>query len=403
MPLETETIPNNGIDEVYSWDTEQQDSRKLVFRIDTHNERIEWFPRDNDFPIRPVLLEGFPRIPDELAEAGYIKSRLQYHLKRKIEERQIEQLTISRVSPAYIRKIPNAGYRVVLPYDTFRDIAARFRGVTTESQADRRIIADAAFHGLFPTRFAASEAGLRHRLTRLLNGLDGAVIEAMSADEIDRVLDFTKMILETRYTRTDRRRELFSAAKLRVDNVALTEVIEKFDDMLQEDPTEPRWGEFLRRNLFLVESRYVHVIDQLNVVLGGERNVDFGLIDNAGYLDLFEIKRPSTRLLAAQPDRGNFYWHADAVKAIVQAEKYLENASRQAAPLAEGIRRQRHIECVRVIRPRAVVVMGSSEQLDTSPRSEDFRVLRTSLRNVEVILYDELLDRLRNQLNKIYV
>lgn len=403
MPLETESITANGVEEIYSWDEDDpENTRKLVF-IKRHDDRIiEWFSRDDDFPIRPVIFEGFRGIPPELAEAGYIKGPLGYHLSRKITERSIEELTISRDAEAYIRKIPNAGYRVVIPYTDFSTLAARFRGITSEAQTDRRILADTAFHGLFPSKFEASEASLRRRLTRLLNGLDEAVIGEMSADEINRIFDFTKAILENRYEMAHKRHELFTAAKLRVDSVALSEVIAKFEALLAEGVSEAKWGEFLRKNLFLVESRYIHVIDQLNVVLGGSRNVDFGLVDAQGYLDLFEIKLPTTRLIAANMDRGNYYWHADAVKAIVQAEKYLHNADRQAPALAEAVRRQRGVE-VRVVRPRAVVVMGTWEQLDDEDKANDFRVLRTSLKNVEIVLYDELLERLRNQQNKVYV
>ena len=47
--------------------------------------------------------------------------------------------------------------------------------------------------------------------------------------------------------------------------------------------------------------------------------------------------------------------------------------------------------------------MGANAQLDSLEKEEDFRVLRQSLKNIEVILYDELLERLKNQKNKIYL
>ena len=47
--------------------------------------------------------------------------------------------------------------------------------------------------------------------------------------------------------------------------------------------------------------------------------------------------------------------------------------------------------------------MGTNAQLDSLEKEEDFRVLRQSLKNIEVILYDELLERLKNQKNKIYL
>jgi len=55
-----------------------------------------------------------------------------------------------------------------------------------------------------------------------------------------------------------------------------------------------------------------------------------------------------------------------------------------------------------VIRPRAVLIIGHSRQLDTPEKMTDFRVLRMSLKNVEIVTYDELLQRLKNQMSKIY-
>jgi hypothetical protein len=73
-----------------------------------------------------------------------------------------------------------------------------------------------------------------------------------------------------------------------------------------------------------------------------------------------------------------------------------------ADSLAADINRERGIE-VRVVRPRAVVILGDSEQLDSDIKREDFRILRMSMKNIEIILYDELLDRLKNQRNKLYL
>jgi hypothetical protein len=47
--------------------------------------------------------------------------------------------------------------------------------------------------------------------------------------------------------------------------------------------------------------------------------------------------------------------------------------------------------------------MGSRDQLTDQAMDEDFRVLRQSLKNIEIVLYDELLERLRNQRTKLYL
>ena len=151
-----------------------------------------------------------------------------------------------------------------------------------------------------------------------------------------------------------------ASRRLRPRDIALPEVIGNFEQLLADSPSEAKWGEFLRENLFLVESRYVQIIERLNVILARSREADFALVDSHGFLDLFEIKKPETHLLAASQDRGNHYWHADAVKAIVQAEKYMYNAMQNALGLAANIQRELGLT-VKVVRPRAVVIMGHSD------------------------------------------
>jgi len=49
---------------------------------------------------------------------------------------------------------------------------------------------------------------------------------------------------------------------------------------------------------------------------------------------------------------------------------------------------------VSVIKPKVVLIIGSSRQLDNDKKQTDFRILRNSLKNIEVILYDELLQKI---------
>jgi len=171
------------------------------------------------------------------------------------------------------------------------------------------------------------------------------------------------------------------------------------EDRFEKEVSESDWGKFLKKNLYMVESRYVHVFDRLNVISARSREVDFALIDTHGFLDIFEIKTPKTKLLASSQDRGNFYWNSEATKAITQAEKYLYNAEQRGLALQKDISRELSLD-VHIVRPRALLVMGHSRQFVEGNQAEDFRVLRMSLKNVEIILYDELLERLKNQRDK---
>ncbi len=402
MAYETEEVAVGNEKHIYSWSAEDEiNTRKLVFRIDATSQIVEFIPRD-DFPLDRFAFEGFRAVPAELNEAGYIKTGgVQYHLARVMQELGVRELRVSKTATKSLRKI-GGKLRMVMPYDMFQRLIEGFKSAAAEERIDRQATVDAVFHDLAPTKWKIKGVSSARTLSRLEAGLDLAVIDKLPVQLIERFLDFTKALLEKRYTNAAKRRELFGAAKLKIDQVALSEIISEFEKHLKKSPSESVWGDFLRKNLFLVESRYVHVIERLNVVLASSREVDFGLVDSEGFVDLFEIKKPETTLLSSTQDRGNHYWHTEAVKAIVQAEKYLYNATQRAATLQQDIGRQKGI-AVNVIRPRAVVIMGSLEQLDTPEKKEDFRVLRMSLRNVEIMLYDELLQSLRNQLGKVYI
>jgi hypothetical protein len=396
------TVNDGSLVEVYAWDENRPSERFLTSRIDRKNQLIEFYPRD-DFFLKTVVLEGFKSLPGEFREAGYLPS-IQYYLDKKLANRNVKTLTVSKERDDQYRKVPKKNaYHVVISYESLKRLKRGLTNISTEAKQERSSYADEFFAEVFPTRYKSGERNsIRARSRRVIRNLDASIIEELDPDHIDQILEFVSELLSSRYTSPKRRQELFRAAKVQIDQVAFDDIIKQFEGMLQDDPPETKWGGFLQQNLFLVDSKYIGVIPELNVVLASQRRADFGLVNVDGYLDLFEIKKPSTQLLSSKPDRGNFYWHSQTVKALVQAEKYLFNAERKADAFEADIERERDID-VRVVRPKAVVVIGDSRQLANKKMKDDFRILRESLKNIEVVLYDELLNRLKNQRDKIHL
>ncbi len=58
---------------------------------------------------------------------------------------------------------------------------------------------------------------------------------------------------------------------------------------------------------------------------------------------------------------------------------------------------------VNIINPRAIIVIGSKNELDTEKKRHQFKNLRESLKDIEFVLYDELLDRLKNLFDTIKI
>ncbi len=182
----------------------------------------------------------------------------------------------------------------------------------------------------------------------------------------------------------------------------MDEIIGEFDKLLSKTTSESDLWKFLKNKIFLTTWKYIWIIPEINVKLWGDREVDFWLLDVWNYLDIYEIKTHKTPLLAKSQDRSNYYWHADTVKAIVQAEKYLHHAKKKASDLKNDLkdeltRKWIFIPDFKVIEPKAFLIIGHSNQLDSDPKKDDFRILRQWLKNVEIVLYDELLETLRNQ------
>lgn len=127
---------------------------------------------------------------------------------------------------------------------------------------------------------------------------------------------------------------------------------------------------------------------------------DFVLTDVYGFIDIFEIKKHDTPLLALDEDHDNYYWRSDVSKAIAQIENYTHEVVRNADSFIRAVKRKKGVT-IRVMRPRGYIIAGMSKQFKNDKESEDFRKLGTSLKNINFILYDELLENLKNLRSKL--
>ncbi len=399
MAYETKDVSQN-IRKIYAWPAEKPKERRLVFKINKKKQEVTYY-LPTDSPIKRIYIRGFSRLPKEFSPHGYIKQGLVYYLSKMLADKEVKEVILATDAENQFKKVGKA-YTVTLSYDSFKWLKGKIAQINSEAKFEKSKLVDEFFHELFPSQYPMVALSSRRRASRVIQNLDASIIEHLSRQDVEKVLNFFQTFLSQKYTSATHKRKLFTVAKIKVDDLTLNDIICRFEALLSEDPSESKWGDFLRKNLFLIDTKYVNALPQLNVMLGTTRKMDFGLLDSQGYLDIFEIKKPSTSLLASTTDRGNHYWSTDAVKAIVQAEKYLFNAERKASSLKEDLEREKSIE-VELVKPRAFVIMGSRKQLEDKNRMDDFRVLQGSLKNVEILLYDDLLLRLKNQKNKMYV
>jgi len=125
-----------------------------------------------------------------------------------------------------------------------------------------------------------------------------------------------------------------------------------------------------------------------------------------GYVDFYELKKSSTPILQYDKSHKTFYWSKDFSMVIAQAADYLQKAKENSLSYSKSIKDQTATEEnegfeINIINPRAIIVAGTTKELNTPNKRNHFKTLRESLKDIEFVLYDELLERLKNLLEAV--
>ena len=191
-------------------------------------------------------------------------------------------------------------------------------------------------------------------------------------------------------------------AKLRgdIELVTLEALIERYEEMLSEKLPEGRWQDFFNENPFILNMAFgypvVKVRDQASVggrkLSGnGEKITDF-LVKNSltNNTSIFEIKTPQTQILNKTSFRdGVFTPSADLSGSINQALDQKHQFQKHIAQTKENTRRY-DIESYSV---HCCLVIGKTP--DGDDRKKSFELFRRNSKDVEIVTFDELLEKLK--------
>ncbi|MFM6402801.1 Shedu immune nuclease family protein [Planktothrix sp.] len=151
-------------------------------------------------------------------------------------------------------------------------------------------------------------------------------------------------------------------------------------------------------NRWLFGTQYGQIIQKEKV--GFDNIPDFLLLTADGFLDVLEIKKPSSPVLVKDSShKGNYKWSSEVTEAIAQADNYLNHTNSNHLAISQRIREKYNLE-INAIKPRAIILIGKSDKWDNKKR-ERFRSLNQLLHGVEVVTYTDLLRRGQN-LIKLY-
>lgn len=191
-------------------------------------------------------------------------------------------------------------------------------------------------------------------------------------------------------------------AKLRgdIELVTLEALVQRFEAMLGENLIEGKWQNFFNENTFILNMAFgypvIKVRDQASVggrkLSGeGEKITDF-LIKNSltNNTAIFEIKTPQTALLNKNPFREGVYTpSADLSGSINQALDQKYQFQKQIAQIKDTSRLY-DIESYAV---HCCLVIGRIP--DGDDRKKSFELFRRNSKEVEIVTFDELLEKLK--------
>lgn len=183
-------------------------------------------------------------------------------------------------------------------------------------------------------------------------------------------------------------------------------VAEKLRAMLDSEVnfSEAQWQAEIIDIVRTIFPKYIRVFEKVHIrdkINDTYREIDIMLVDVSGHVDVIEIKKPFNHraILSKGLYRGNFLPAKELSGSIMQLEKYILYLDKWGVQ-GEKILTERyksklpHGMSLKIINPKGIVILGRSSDLTAGQRF-DLEVIKRKYRSiVDVITYDDLLDRI---------
>lgn len=187
-------------------------------------------------------------------------------------------------------------------------------------------------------------------------------------------------------------------------------IYDKLLNMLQgeEGYNENQWQQEIVDILILLYPKYIAVFSEVPIhVDGTKKRLDFLFVDANGHVDVVEIKQPFAQVIMTKRlHRGNHIPLSELSGTVMQLEKYIYHLNRWGDK-GEKYLTERYEDLlppnfnIQITNPKGFIIMGRENNLD-SRQKKDFEVVKRKYRNiVDILTYDDLLQRLKFIINQI--
>lgn len=349
-----------------------------------------------DFTGFKVYCLGFKKQPKFLPQSGRGFGGLKHLLETLKSKFPKLSLTFTPTEDSVVKR--GSLYKVRLSATSVKLLSAR--RWDANRQLNLRLARQLLF-GLLPKYFDSSEPPLAYQ-RGMFGQMFGEGFDIRQISPEDRVA-LTDLVTQTDLGSNTNALDIPAAYKTTKDVqlLYLKKLVGLFDKEIVAGHDEAWWQEYFSKNILFFQNDYIRRLEKVNIAVAATQFPDFSVVTADGYLDIIEIKKPSTELLKEDTSRHNYYWSTEISKAISQVENYIDNVEKHADPIRNKLRDEQSID-LRIIRPRGIVIAGSSAQLaGNNKKSDDFQRLNRGMKHVQIIPYDELSQNLKNTIVSI--
>ena len=176
---------------------------------------------------------------------------------------------------------------------------------------------------------------------------------------------------------------------------------------------EKDWQNKIKNILCVLFPKYLYAIREVDFgeVQGHNKHPDFTLIDSNGYIDLMEIKQPDdTQIIRNCKYRNNYVPQKIFSDVVVQTTKYInaltQNHGKSKLNIIKKLKEDNpdttlSISDIFINNPKGLILLGRSDKL-TKEQKDDFELIRRQYKDiVEIMTYDDLLNRIKNLVEKL--
>jgi Shedu protein SduA, C-terminal len=383
--------------------TKQNGHGDVFVEIDrrSRNGRYRVLPKSNQRNYcEEISLDGFDHLPSGFyTNDGYGLTGAGLELLREIHSKYKKKISLTVSSDGAFR-IDGRGRTVAvnIPHDLLSEVNAEKRAIRSQRASEVQAAVRGFLAAHAPRQFgeyrdsrpeyaAGSLAHIlsRDRVTARMNQEDEKALQAFIPNylsEISGTLRSTKKI------------QIIADSIDAGRKVYLEKVLQEFNKKLSNRvQNEATWQSFLAEHILIFRHTYGEILDRQSIRIIEGKYPDFMLVDPYSYVDIYEIKTPATVLMNLDRSRNNHYWSAELSKAIAQVEKYLHDIQRNSDTFRNELREAKGID-INIVRPRGYIVAGKRADIRNNRMRNDFRILNESLKNIDIILYDDLVSNL---------